>query len=87
VSTGIPMVSVPNVAGLNRRDAVAQLRSVGLVAAPREVDVTDPNQDGVVTDQRPAAGIEIEKGKQVVIMIGVLIKDDVLTPDQPGATP
>jgi eukaryotic-like serine/threonine-protein kinase len=87
VSTGIQTVSVPNVVGLNRRDAAAQLRSVGLVSAPREVDVTDPNQDGVVTDQRPAAGIEIEKGKQVVIMIGVLIQDDVLTPDQPGGTP
>jgi hypothetical protein len=37
----------------------------------------------VVTDQRPAAGIEIEKGKAVVIMVGVLIQDDVLTPGEP----
>jgi serine/threonine-protein kinase len=87
VSTGIETVSVPNVVGLSRRDAVAQLREVGLVAAPREVDVTDASQDGVVTDQRPAAGIELEEGKQVVIMVGVLIQDDVLTPDEPGATP
>jgi eukaryotic-like serine/threonine-protein kinase len=87
VSTGIEKVSVPNVVGLNRRDAAAQLRSVGLEPAQREVDVTDPSQDGVVTDQRPAAGIELEKGKQVVIMVGVLIQDDVLTPDEPGATP
>jgi beta-lactam-binding protein with PASTA domain len=87
VSTGIEKVSVPNVVGLSRRDAAAQLRAVGLVAAPREADVTDPSQDGVVTDQRPGAGIEIEKGKQVVIIVGVLIQDDVLTPDQPGATP
>jgi eukaryotic-like serine/threonine-protein kinase len=87
VSTGIEKVSVPNVVGLNRRDAAAQLRSAGLVPAQREVDVTDPGQDGVVTDQRPAAGIELEKGKQVVIMVGVLIQDDVLTPGEPGATP
>jgi serine/threonine-protein kinase len=87
VSTGIERVSVPNVVGLSRRDAVAQLREAGLVAAPREVDVTDPSQDGVVTDQRPAAGIELEKGGQVVIMVGVLIQDDVLTPDEPEATP
>jgi serine/threonine-protein kinase len=87
VSTGIEMVSVPNVVGLSRRDAIAQLRDVGLTAAPREVDVTDPSQDGVVTDQRPAAGIEIEEGKSVVIMVGVLIQDDVLTPGEPGATP
>jgi serine/threonine-protein kinase len=87
VSTGIEKVSVPNVVGLTRRDAVAQLREVGLTAAPREVDVTDPSQDGVVTDQRPAAGIEIEKGKQVVIIIGVLIQDDTVTPGEPGASP
>ena len=83
VSTGIEKVSVPNVVGLSRRDAIAQLREVGLTASPREVDVTDPTQDGVVTDQRPAAGIEIEKGKAVVIMVGVLIQDDVLTPGEP----
>jgi eukaryotic-like serine/threonine-protein kinase len=87
VSTGIEKVSVPNVVGLSRRDAVSQLREVGLVAAPREVDVTDPSQDGVVTDQRPAAGIEIEKGKQVVIMVGVLIQDDTVTPGDQGTSP
>jgi len=83
VSTGIEMVSAPDVVGLSRRDAIAQLRGVGLKAAPREVDVTDASQDGAVIDQRPAAGIEIEKGKSVVIMVGVLIEDDVLTPGEP----
>lgn len=87
VSTGIERVSVPNVVGLSRRDAIAQLRDVGLTASPREVDVTDPSQDGVVTDQRPAAGIEIEEGKQVVILVGVLIEDDTITPEEPGASP
>jgi eukaryotic-like serine/threonine-protein kinase len=83
VSTGIETVSVPNVVGLSRRDAIDQLRSVGLTATPREVDVSDPTQDGQVIDQRPAAGIEIEKGKSVVIMVGVLIEDDTVTPGEP----
>jgi serine/threonine-protein kinase len=87
VSTGIEKVSVPNVVGLNRRDAAQQLREVGLVPAEREVDVTDPSQDGVVIDQRPAAGIELEKGRDVVVMVGVLIQDDVVTPDEPQGTP
>ncbi|MEA2378098.1 MAG: eukaryotic-like serine/threonine-protein kinase [Thermoleophilaceae bacterium] len=87
VSTGIETVSVPNVVGLNRRDASAQLRGVGLVPAVREVDVTDATQDGMVVDQRPAAGIELEKGRDVVIMVGVLIQNDVLTPGQPQGTP
>jgi eukaryotic-like serine/threonine-protein kinase len=87
VSTGIERVSVPNVIGLGRGDAARQLRAAGLVAAVREIDVTDPAQDGVVVDQRPAAGIEIEKGRQVVVLVGVLIEDDALTPEQPEATP
>ncbi len=58
-----------------------------MTAAPREVDVTDPSQDGTVTDQRPAAGIEIEKGRAVVLLVGVLIEDDVLTPGEPDTTP
>jgi serine/threonine-protein kinase len=87
VSTGIEKVSVPNVVGLNRRDAAQQLREVGLVPAERDVDVTDPSQDGVVIDQRPAAGIELEKGRDVVVMVGVLIQDDVLTPGAPQGTP
>jgi beta-lactam-binding protein with PASTA domain len=87
VSTGIETVSVPNVVGLSRRDAAQQLREVGLVPAERDVDVTDPSQDGVVIDQRPAAGIELEKGRDVVVMVGVLIQDDVLTPGEPQGTP
>jgi eukaryotic-like serine/threonine-protein kinase len=87
VSTGIERVSVPNVVGLNRADAAQQLRAVGLVPAQREVDVTDPSQEDVVVDQRPAAGIELEKGRDVVIMVGVLIQDDVLTPGAPQGAP
>jgi serine/threonine-protein kinase len=86
VSTGIEKVSVPNVVGLSNRDARRQLRAADLVPAVQEVDVTDPSQDGVVVDQRPVAGIETETGRQVVIMVGVLIEDDVLTPE-PETTP
>ena len=47
--------------------------------------MTDPSQDGVAIDQRPTAGIEIEKGKQVVVIVGVLIQDDTVTPGEPGS--
>ena len=30
-------------------------------------------------DQRPAAGTEVEKGRQVVIIIGVFVEADVIT--------
>ena len=64
VSKGIPTVSVPDVHGRSRRDAVAQLRAAGLVPAVREQDVTDPAQDGVVIDERPGAGTQLAKGSR-----------------------
>ena len=79
---------MPNVVGLNARDAAAQLRADGLVAVQREQQVTDPAQDGLVIDQRPAAGIEVEEGRQVVIIVGVFVEDDVLEPgEEPGTPP
>jgi serine/threonine-protein kinase len=87
VSTGLEEVTVPNVVGLAARDARAQLRAEGLVPVEREVDVTDPSQDGVVTEQRPVAGIQLEEGREVIVVVGRLIADDELTPDTPEAVP
>jgi eukaryotic-like serine/threonine-protein kinase len=88
VSKGIEKVSVPDVAGRTRRDASAQLRAVGLVPVVQEQDVTDPAQDGVVISERPGAATELEKGKQVVIVVGVLIQGDELqSPGDQSGTP
>jgi eukaryotic-like serine/threonine-protein kinase len=78
VSKGIEKVDVPNVEGLKPRDAEASLRSAGLVPVRREQDVTDQNQDNQVIDQRPPPGSQLEKGKQVVFIVGVLISGDEL---------
>jgi beta-lactam-binding protein with PASTA domain len=83
VSTGIETVNVPNVLGLRPGDAARLIRAEGLAPIQREADVTDPAQDGTVIDQRPAAGTELEEGRPVVIIVGVLVEDDVLTPGQP----
>jgi serine/threonine-protein kinase len=83
VSKGIEKVEVPNVEGLSPRDATASLRSAGLVVVQRKQDVTDSSQDGVVIDQHPPPGSQIDKGKQVVIVVGVLISGDELN----GTTP
>ena len=32
--------------------------------------MTDPDQDGVVIEQRPGPGTQLDKGRQVVIVIG-----------------
>jgi serine/threonine-protein kinase len=85
VSKGIEEVNVPNVEGFTRSDAMAAVRSEGLVPVVHERDVTDPAQDAVVIEQRPGAGTQLEKGKQVVIIIGALISGDEL--QTPGGTP
>ncbi len=82
VSTGIQTVDVPNVIGIGAGDAGGQLRADGLVPVERETEVTDPADDGKVIDQRPAAGTEVEEGRPVVIIIGVLVEEDVITPGE-----
>jgi eukaryotic-like serine/threonine-protein kinase len=72
VSTGTPRVDVPDVIGLRERSASSRLSSAGLKPVTQERTVTDPSQDGVVVEQRPATGTQLDKGAEVVIVIGVL---------------
>jgi beta-lactam-binding protein with PASTA domain len=83
VSIGIPKVSVPDVMGLPPREAEGQIRSVGLSSIRIERNVSDPDQDGVVIDQRPAGGVEVDPGGQVVIVVGVLLPQEEVQPEQP----
>ena len=87
VSTGIPQASVPNVVGLSAADAATQIGNAGLVPAQREQTVTNPDEDGVVIDQRPGAGTELDEGDQVVIIIGVLEQTDTLEDTEPEPEP
>jgi beta-lactam-binding protein with PASTA domain/predicted Ser/Thr protein kinase len=83
VSTGRPQVDVPDVVGMSEERATARLSSAGLTPVRQERPVTDPAQDGVVIEQRPGAGTEVDQGRQVVIVIGVLQQDDTLEPAPP----
>jgi beta-lactam-binding protein with PASTA domain len=78
VSTGRPQVAVPDVVGMSGERASARLTGAGLTVARQERTVTDPAQDGVVIEQRPGAGSEVDQGVQVVIVVGVLEPDDTL---------
>jgi eukaryotic-like serine/threonine-protein kinase len=84
VSTGIEQVDVPNVVGLSPRDAEGQIRGAGLTPVRSERNVTDPAQDGVVIDQRPGAGVELDEGGQVVIIVGVLQPEEEVAPVEPA---
>jgi serine/threonine-protein kinase len=78
VSTGRPKIDVPDVVGLSEERATAQLGGAGLTPVRQERTVTDPAQDGVVIEQRPGGGTEVDQGRQVVIVVGVLKKTDTL---------
>jgi eukaryotic-like serine/threonine-protein kinase len=83
VSTGRPQVDVPDVIGLKERSASSRLRSAGLESVTQERTVTDPAQDGVVVEQRPGSGTQVDRGRQVVIVVGVL---EVTEPPPPSTT-
>jgi len=84
VSTGKPQVSVPNVVGMKEAKANSTVSRAGLTPVREEREVTDPAQDGVVIEQRPGSGSEVDKGSQVVIVVGVLKQDDTLEPAPPS---
>jgi serine/threonine-protein kinase len=86
VSTGRPQVEVPDVIGQGEERAAARLSSAGLTPVRQERTVTDPSQDGVVIEQRPGAGTQLDQGREVVIVVGVLAQEDTLEevpPDTP----
>jgi serine/threonine-protein kinase len=83
VSTGRAQVGVPDVVGMSEDEARGRLSGAGLGATTQERTVTDPSQDGVVIEQRPGAGTEVDEGSDVVIVVGVLEEEDTLEPVEP----
>lgn len=65
-----PPVEVPTLTGLSRADAEAALGAEGLTPRVSFRDVGDQAQDGLVVDQRPAAGSQAAAGAPVRIFVG-----------------
>jgi serine/threonine-protein kinase len=63
-------VAVPFVTDLPQSAALRLLEGEGLVGSVRRTDVDDPEQDGIVIEQRPSSGTDVEKGSRVVIVVG-----------------
>jgi eukaryotic-like serine/threonine-protein kinase len=70
VSTGREQVDVPSVTGVSPADAAGILRRAGLSAVTRERSVSDESQDGIVIEQRPPPGVEVDDGSSVIIVVG-----------------
>jgi beta-lactam-binding protein with PASTA domain/tRNA A-37 threonylcarbamoyl transferase component Bud32 len=70
VSSGPKQVKVPDVTGLAPGAAASRLRAAGLSPTSRERPTTNPDEDGVVLEQRPGSGTEVDSGSSVVIVVG-----------------
>ena len=70
VSSGPPMVTVPDVVGLSSGDAKAALEGEGFVVSVDYVAGWG-TYPGDVTEQDPVAGERLRKGDEVVIKVAV----------------
>ena len=81
-------VAVPDVVDSTEEEATTTLEGAGFEVRVREQTVTDPEQDGVVLDQSPAADEERRQGSRVTIVVGRLEVAATPTPTPtPTATP
>jgi serine/threonine-protein kinase len=72
VSTGPPLVAVPNVVGKNQNAATQELQQAGfsVTISSTPEPVSDPNQDGKVQSESPQAGMQAAQGSTVTLVIG-----------------
>jgi eukaryotic-like serine/threonine-protein kinase len=81
VSQGPLKVAVPQVIGETESQAYQNLQAAHFSVNPVSEPVTDPGQNGIVTQQSPAANTQQPSGSSVTIDIGNLV-----TPTSPAAT-
>jgi eukaryotic-like serine/threonine-protein kinase len=72
VSSGPPLVKVPNVKGENEAAAKTTLEGLGFSVAINTTPVTTDTPVGIVGNQDPPAGTLLQKGKTVTIFVGTV---------------
>src|SRR5215210_7721712 len=70
VSNGPQTTTVPDVLDQDQASAESELEAAGFKVRVVREDTADPTQDGVVTDQSPAPGLEAQPGSRVTISVG-----------------
>jgi serine/threonine protein kinase len=70
VAKGKQKARVPNVIGMERREAVKLVREAGLAAFVEEEETEVPSQIGRVVDQFPTPGSEQDPGAEVTLVVG-----------------
>jgi eukaryotic-like serine/threonine-protein kinase len=72
VSTGPEQVPVPNVVDMDEEAAIEALEDAGFSVEVQDEEVQDPTLDGIVLDESPAPGEEVDPGSEVTIVVGRL---------------
>jgi serine/threonine-protein kinase len=70
VSRGPPVVTMPLVLGLEEREAIALLDTLGLVVSDIEEVFRFGRDQGIVVEQEPASEIELQRGGTVRLKVG-----------------
>ncbi len=78
-------VELPNVVGRTQDAARSVLERRDFKVVVRQTSVTSPDEDGVVSEQSPAAGQELDRGSTITITVGSFEPD--LEPDAPPPPP
>ena len=71
VSTGPALVAMPLVLGLDREEALILLDSLGLMVSEIEEVFRFGRDQGVVVEQEPASEMELERGTEVHLKVGM----------------
>ena len=79
-------VAVPDVVGKSEAAALAALAGAGLKAGKETRTTSEAAQNGVVLEQRPAAGSRARKGTTVTIVVGASAAPTTSTPTTSTAT-
>ncbi len=88
VSKGVQTISVPNVVGDLRPNAVNELRGLGLVPDVQVQDTDVQAQDGKVIDQFPSPGTTADEGTTVSLVVGHYVPaEEPTTPSNVAPSP
>lgn len=88
VSTGVPLIEVPNVVGLPYATAFATITQAGFLVPSPSQEVSDRYPPGYVLRQVPEPGTQLEKGKNVTFVLTAAgSTDPTPEPVEPTPTP
>lgn len=79
VSAGREKKKMPGVVGLERREAVEEVRAAGLTPVVEEEETSNEEKIGVVIRQSPRGGTEVLPGGEVTLTVG---KRAAVTPEE-----